>query len=408
MNRSSLRASALLAAVVVAGCTSAPGLLGESAATQTVALPPDWLHPAEPGPTCRATADGRPLEVAERGVGGTGPLQPPAPKPPPGTPDPTGVAAIITGFGSVCLAGLEVGLAPDLAVSVDGRPAAATSLRAGQHAALTALWQDGRPVTQAIAIRHEIVGPIEALGADGRLTVAGQPVRVVAGDWREATLVLGAWVAVSGLHAPDGVLLASRIDPAATGEVLLRGRLSGGPGRWRMGDLAIDLPGDGPAVSGAVALRGRLQAGRLQVSSWQPDLLETNPAGYFGSGVHRYAIQALVAPDGHALASYDFKVPLPRNMPLPNAVVPALIGFERIGMAGLAATSVSPEGDTANGFDAHAGPGMSTPLRGVGGAVNAPGAIGPGIGQGIGQGMGPGMGPGMGAGPGGGPGHGPP
>jgi hypothetical protein len=377
---------ALLAAVVLASCAPMSRWPAESGAASQVVLPLNWLHGAGLGQTCRATADGRPLEVAERGVGGTGPLQPPAPKPLPGTSDPTGVAAIITGFGSVCLAGLEVGLAPDLAVSVDGAPAAEDSLRAGQRAALTARWEDGRPVTGAIAVRHEVVGPIDALGADGRLTVAGQPVRVVAGDWRAAKLIPGAWVAVSGLRAPDGVILASRIDPAAVGDVLLRGRLAGGPDGWRMGLLAIDPPAGPVAAAGAVVVQGRLQDGRLQVAFWQPDTLETNPAGYFGPAVHRYAIQALVAADGHALASYDFKVSLPRNMPLPNAVVPAVIGFERMGMAGMAATSVSPEGETENAPDSHAEPGIGMPARGADGSEHGPGGMGSGPAGGVGHG----------------------
>ncbi|WP_459678375.1 hypothetical protein [Acidisoma sp. 7E03] len=48
-------------------------------------------------------------------------------------------------------------------MSDDGAPAAETALRAGQRAALMARWQDGRPVTQAIAVRHEVVGPIDCM-----------------------------------------------------------------------------------------------------------------------------------------------------------------------------------------------------------------------------------------------------
>ncbi|HTI02221.1 MAG TPA: DUF5666 domain-containing protein [Acidisoma sp.] len=388
MRLSRLASLSLLAAVLPASCAPVMRPPADSGGARTVVVPPDWLHGPGSGQTCRATPDGRPIELAERGVGGTGPLQPTAPKPQPGKSDPTGVAAIITGFGSVCLAGLEVSLAPDVSVSVDGAPAAEGSLRAGQRAALTARWEDGRPVTGAIAVRHEVVGPIDSLGSDGRLTVAGQPVRVVAGDWRAAKLALGAWISVSGLHAPNGVILASRIDPAPAGGVLLRGRLSGGPGNWHMGDLAIDLPGDPVAATGAIVVRGRLQHGRLQVAFWQPDLLETNPAGYFGPAVHRYAIQALVAPDGHALASYDFKVPLPRDVPLPSSVVPALIGFERTGIEGMAATSISPEGGAGVGFESHADPGMGPPMRGEDGTAHGPAAPGLGMGAGAGPGSG--------------------
>jgi hypothetical protein len=389
MSLSWLRACALLAASLLASCAPTPPASVADDGMRAVAVQPNWLHRDELGRSCRATADGRPIEVAERGVGGTGPAELPASKPRPGKSDPTGIAAIITGFGSVCLAGLEVGLAPDLAVSVDGAAAAETSLRAGQRVALTAGWEDGRPVTRAIAVRHELVGPIDALGADGYLTVAGQPVRLVSGDWREARLIPGAWVAVSGLHAPDGVILASRIDPAPMGEVLLHGRLSRGPGGWRMGQLAIDLPRDADAPAGAVVLQGRLRDGRLQAAFWRPDTLETNPAGYFGPSVHRYAIQALVAAHGQALTSYDFQVSLPRNIALPNAVVPAVIGFERVGIAGMAATSVSPEGVGGAATDAgsYAGPGTGTPMRGADGGTNGPGSS-PGPGPGAGAGLG--------------------
>ena len=366
----------LLLVAPLASCLAAPTDRPPAGTAVVAALSPAWLHESGPAGACRAAPDGQPLRLAERGIGGTGPLQPKAPATPAGTPPPTGVAAIITGFGSVCLAGLEVGLASDLAVSDDGAPAADTVLRAGQRAALTARWQDGRPVTQAIAVRHEVVGPIESLGADGRLVVAGQAVQLMAGGWGEAPRHVGAWVAVSGLHAPDGVILASRIDPAPGGTVLLRGRLAGAPGHWRMGQLALELPGSAQAMTGAVVLRGHLNGDVLQVTAWQQDRLEADPGAYFGPSVHRYAIQALVTGQGHGLAAYDFKVPLPRNLPLPRSVVPALVGFERVGTgtADMVPTSLSLQNGT-NDFSS-AKFGVSGPEGGVGAGAFGPGTPG--------------------------------
>ncbi|GAB0117077.1 hypothetical protein Acid7E03_11490 [Acidisoma sp. 7E03] len=365
----------LLLAVPLAGCLAAPVDRPASGVAGVVTLPAAWLRHGGPAGTCQAAPDGRPLELAERGIGGTGPLQPKAPPAQPGTPEPTGVAAIITGFGSVCLAGLEVGLAPDLAVSDDGAPAAETALRAGQRAALTVRWQDGRPVTQAIAVRHEVVGPIDSLGPNGRLVVAGQAVQLVAGGWGEAPHRVGAWIAVSGLHAPDGLILASRVDAAPAGTVLLRGRLSGGPGHWRMGQLALDLPGPADALAGPLILRGQLYGGVLQVTTWQQDRLEADPAGYFGPSVHRYAIQALVTGQGHGLAAYDFKLPLPRNLPLPRSVVPAIVGFERVGDA-VSTPSMTDQdagGMTAAGDQHGPGEGAGPPARGgMGGPRGGP------------------------------------
>lgn len=350
---------------------------------------PDWLRAATPGTACRIpSGDGR-IELAERGIGGTGPIRPqPAAPPavPSETPPATGVAGVITGFGSVCLAGLEVNLAGDLAVTEDGARAR-PRLAAGERAILVARWQSGRPRTAAIALRHEIVGPVEAVLPGGGLRVAGQKVTLAAGAWVEAPLQPGAWVAVSGLPLPSGGVLASRIDAAKPGDVLLHGRLRRRGDLFMVGDLPVT--GDGLAVLGgqAVTLRGLLADGRLVVTDAALDGLETDPTRLFGPGVSHYLLQAVVG--GSARGAVAFSFATQPGVALPAEAVSAVIGLERAGEAGLVATAVSPSGTAA------AGQTTAEPRQNAASAMpgRAP--------------AGPGGGPGGGAGPGGGSAGGP-
>lgn len=338
----------LLAALAVTAAML-PGCAPMQDRTVAVSFPAAWLHPGAAMPNCHATAGGRPEWLAERGIGGTGPIEKPRPSSPdlPGPPQPTGVGAIITGFGSVCLAGLEVGLAPNLAVTVDGVPALQAALRAGQRAALIAHWADGRPRTASVAIWHEVVGPIEAVGAQGGLRVAGQRVQLAVGAWVEGSLAPGTWVAVSGLHAPDGAVLATRIDPAPAGPVVVRGRLEGTPGALRVGDLPVDLAGLSLPPSRFVVLQGRIKAGTLRAQSIREDLFEADPAAYFGPDVRRYALQALVQAKGQSLRGFALSLSVGPGVAMPAGVEPAIIGLDRQGLAGVAVGSISPLGLSA-------------------------------------------------------------
>lgn len=372
------------AAALLVACTrltpDAAGMPGGSGTT--------WLRPAMPGTACRLPgADGR-MQIAERGIGGTGPITRPPPAPnPAGTPPPTGVAAVITGFGSICLAGLEVQLAPALAVTVDGATASSLHLAAGERAVLVATWQDDRPVTAEVAIRHEIVGPVQKVLRPDHLIVAGQDVHVAPGAWVQAALTPGSWLAVSGLPQPDGGVLASRIDPAApSAGILLRGRLRRDGQSFAVGALPVSGGDLAPLAGQPVRLTGRLADDRLVVTVAALDRLQSDPALFFGPRVSHYAIQTLIGGGGNGAGPFAVHMALPPGTDLPATPEPAILGLVRTGVTGLVATSVSVAGaETGDGTG-----GMSPPGNGVN----------PSAGDGFGRGPVGGHAGGLGAGPG--------
>ncbi|HEX3984433.1 MAG TPA: DUF5666 domain-containing protein [Acidisoma sp.] len=336
--------SAAAALCLLAACTN---VSPEAAGTEH-ALGANWLRPPMPGTACRVPqGDGR-MELAERGIGGTGPLTAPA-APVAKEPKPTtGIAAVITGFGSVCLADREVSMSPDLTVSVDGSVGAAAELAAGQRALLVARWRHDHFDTKNIIIRHEIVGPVQRVDAGGyRLVVAGQAVTIAPNAWVEAPLASGQWVAVSGLPDPEGGVLASRIDPAAAGAVLLRGRLLRDGARYAVGDLAVEGAGLADLVGQPVTLRGSLAGDALLVAKAEPDSLVTDPAQLFGAAVRHYAIEAVVSKKGPD--AMHFTVPL--GMTLPAQAEPTILGLDRTDPNGLVATSVTVAGSGFAGGD---------------------------------------------------------
>jgi len=300
----------------VCGAIFSLGLLASCAPPPQPALPRAFTV-LPPAPShCRVPASGKPDELAERGIGGTGGATRPPPPSEPIRPS-LGVAGIIDGFGSVCLDGLEVGLLPGTTVTTDGGPASADDLRIGQQAVLAAAWAGGRPVTDHLLIRHAIIGPIDQM--DGRvLLVAGQTVLLSPHAWVDTPLRQGQWVSVSGLRTPGGDILASRFDPASGPEVLIHGRLQGTLAKPRMGKLPVLLAGAGVPIGSDVVLRGMEADGTLRATELRPDLLADDPAALFGGQIHRFLIQTLVGSGSQPVASVNLNPTPPPGAP-PNA-----------------------------------------------------------------------------------------
>ncbi len=192
---------------------------------------------AQTPPACSARADGGP-SVVDRGIGGTGAL---ADRGIGGTGAPVSLVGLrgrITGFGSVCVNGVEVELPADVRVMLDGRPAGVGELRVGFVAAMaTEAAADGGVLTRMVSVGHEVIGPVEQTGA--RMVVAGQTVTVGAGTAVAEGIGRGDWLAVSGLRGPGGAIFASRIDRAPAGRVLVSGDAVRVGGGLRIGGLAL-------------------------------------------------------------------------------------------------------------------------------------------------------------------------
>ncbi len=341
------------------GGTGAPG--GEVVSGPVVgppAPPPGEAAPGRPGGRGIGGTGGLGtiaggVRLAERGIGGTGlgagsvvadpAASPgngavPAPRPGDRGIGGTGVVGVITGFGSVCVDGLEVALAPATVVAVDGVPATATALRAGQLVALRAADAAEAPRADALAVRHEVVGPAHDEGS-GVLEVAGQ--RVLVGPETRGALhpAPGAVVAVSGLRDATGAVVATRVDlygaavPKQDVPALVHGTLRRDEGGLWLGALPVSpapgvlVPGDGPVIA-----TGVLENGRLSAATLAPDLLASDPVAFFGAAVNRYVLESFVDPASSRLLL---------GQALRGTAVPggrSVMAFER-GTAGIALVS---------------------------------------------------------------------
>ncbi len=269
-------------------------LLLAVAACQPAPAPRFAVTPA----VCRAEPDGSaPLAerggggtgmVAERGSGGTGAL---ADRGSGGT----GIIGIVTGFASVCIDGLEVGLNPRVPVDIDGNAGTTRDLRAGQVIAIAATNTGNAASAQRISVRHEVTGPIEAVEKVSPVlfTVAGQRVKVRASTVGAAHIQVGAWVSVSGLRDAEGDIVASRVDSAPPGRVLVHGPLLRLDGQSWIGGLTLRTNSDQPSLAGSfVTASGVYDRGVLRADTVTPDTLLTDPPAWFGPGTTTLIVQA--------------------------------------------------------------------------------------------------------------------
>ncbi len=133
----------------------------------------------------------------EGGIGGTGIS--------------TGFVGRIDGFGSIFVKGAEIFYDDDLVVHSDAGVQTAATLKVGQIVhVLAGADKDGVLHARALTLRFAVSGPVQALGAQ-RATINGQTVVLPPAV---APPSLGQNVKVSGFRRADGVIIASRIDPA--------------------------------------------------------------------------------------------------------------------------------------------------------------------------------------------------
>ena len=242
------------------------------------------------------------IRQADRGLGGTGGPESQAADRGIGG---TGIVGIVTGFASVCVAGLEVALDPRVPVDIDGVAAGLEGLRAGQIVAIAAETRAGLPVAVRISVRHEVSGPVEAvLSAEpGLIQVAGQRVQVPRSALGGGTIRTGDWVSVSGLRGPDGDVIASRLDPRAPGKVLVRGPLFILDGERAIGGLPVRTRRDPGDIAGTyVVSSGDYATGAMTAETILPDLVAGNPAAFFGPGTGQLVLQGHARIDGGTVA----------------------------------------------------------------------------------------------------------
>ncbi|GEM_PF-1981924 len=196
----------------------------------------------------------------------------------------------IQGFGSIFVNGREYFLGPRTRYTVDGHPAGRTALRVGDTVVVRGTGAPGRRTGRAaaVAVRHPLVGPVQALAPDGRgIVVFGQRVRIPAGTpvasagGDPVTLRRGDWVAVSALGDGRGRWVATRVAvrhragaaPAGV-RAVLEGRVTAaGPGGvLQVGAQPVRLRGGPmPARGAAVRIVGRYRAGVIVAARALPE-----------------------------------------------------------------------------------------------------------------------------------------
>ncbi|MEQ1765958.1 MAG: DUF5666 domain-containing protein, partial [Methylotenera sp.] len=123
----------------------------------------------------------------------------------------TGIVGVITGFGSICVNGLEIHYYNDTPVNLDGKKISSQALSIGQVVAVKATGNDQSLLASEIHAYNQITGPVTAIDvANSSLKVMGQTVSADAAQLKG--LQIGKWVNVSGLRKADGAVLASRVD----------------------------------------------------------------------------------------------------------------------------------------------------------------------------------------------------
>ncbi|MBN4093163.1 MULTISPECIES: DUF5666 domain-containing protein [Methylobacterium] len=240
----------------------------------------------------------------DQGIGGTGMMRTDAPKSGPlGEGDRgiggTGVIGTIRRFGSIVVNDLRIAYPPEVEVHIDGTAAKAAHLKIGQVVHVVARPEGGGLATGRIDVTSEVVGTVESV-APGRLVVLGQRVSTtgLGGAWQP-----GARVAVSGLRRPDGVIVASLIEPRDTGPDRVAGpvrRVAGG-----LGIGGLRLAGADALPPGRRALvTGRAANGVLTVTNaaqvglpFPPGLKQVSIEAYIGRDSGRLDVGA-----GYAVA----------------------------------------------------------------------------------------------------------
>ncbi|MCJ2087833.1 DUF5666 domain-containing protein [Methylobacterium sp. E-005] len=232
----------------------------------------------------------------DQGIGGTGMMRTDAPRENPlGEGDRgiggTGVIGTIRRFGSIVVNDLRIAYPPEVEVRIDGAAAKATDLKIGQVVHVVARPEGGGLATRRIDVTSEVVGPVEAI-TPGRMIVLGQRVSTagLTGDWKP-----GARVAVSGLRRPDGVIVASLIEPRDAGPDRVAGPVRRGA--------------DGALLIGALRLTGAdtLPPGKraLVTGSAADGVLRTTNAAQIGlpfpPGLKQVSIEAYIGRAGGGL-----------------------------------------------------------------------------------------------------------
>jgi hypothetical protein len=175
---------------------------------------------------------GEPAKKNGSGIGGTGAIT--QKKGIGGTGQQTGVVVgTITGFGSICVNGIEIHYSASTPLQRDGHAISHNNaLAIGQVVAVGVSGFGNEVTAKEMHILHAATGPVSSINIQkGEIGLLGQVVRIPANISNQLDNIknirVGSYIEVSGLRHPDGKIIASHINEvAARPNVSLRGAIS--------------------------------------------------------------------------------------------------------------------------------------------------------------------------------------
>jgi len=141
------------------------------------------------------------------------------------------VIGTITGFGSICVNGIEIHYSSSTPLQSDGQVINQDKLAIGQVVAVGVSGFGNEVTAKEMHIIHAVTGPISSIDfIKGQMTVLGQIVKLpikTSSLPRSSTIQVGNFVAVSGLRDLSGTIVASRVNKITTKPIAsLRGIIS--------------------------------------------------------------------------------------------------------------------------------------------------------------------------------------
>jgi len=220
----------------------------------------------------------------------------------------TGIFGVVTGFGSVCVNGLEVEYDSETLIRQDGRSATLSHLAVGQTVRIQTT--QAQPLVAArIDVETALTGPIDRVDpAARRVWIMDQPVELRPGGivfdhttgkpTKLEELQPGAHLSVSGLRRADSVVAAFRLDQQAASErsvvtALVRdlGQGTAYVGETRTTFTKLDAIPDGSRDGQRLRV-----SGRWNVESRTLEAARIDDASTFAARTRKVSIQGFTAP----------------------------------------------------------------------------------------------------------------
>lgn len=196
----------------------------------------------------------------------------------------TGIWGTIDGFGSIHVNSYIINYGPDQKVSFADHEGTVEDLKLGQVVLVEAVYKADIYQARKITVRHEVVGPLQAIDPDTQtITVLGQQVDVSALE--EEMPEIGTVLAVSGYFKADGGIEATRLDQVALEtRYYIHSRIEPGMDQLRLGSLGLNL------APRAVPTRAVLYITTGE-GGWQIDEIRPLPDFPFDRAVSRVYMQ---------------------------------------------------------------------------------------------------------------------